>query len=123
MEADDADVFLAGTLLGLDEASGAVDADDQAAGDFGIESAAVAGLVDAEDALDPGDDFVGRRVGRLVEVDDTRGDVGLEITAMGVAANRDGREVGCTNEDWEELMGGGWGLAEGNYTFVVILEE
>ena len=44
VQADDADVLLSGTLLGLDEASGAVDADDEAAGDLGIEGTAVAGL-------------------------------------------------------------------------------
>ena len=70
MEAGDADVLLAGALLGLDEAGGAVDADDEVAGDFGVEGAAVAGLFDAEDALDPGDDLVGGRVGGLVEVED-----------------------------------------------------
>lgn len=39
METNDADVFLSGTLLGLDQASGTVDTDDQAASDLGIESA------------------------------------------------------------------------------------
>jgi hypothetical protein len=47
VEADDADVFFAGALLGLDEAGGSVDADDEAAGDFGVEGAAVARLLDA----------------------------------------------------------------------------
>ena len=56
VEARDADVLLAGALLRLDEAGGAVDADDEVAGDLGIERAAVPGLVDAEEALDPRDD-------------------------------------------------------------------
>jgi hypothetical protein len=66
MEADDADVFFTSSLLGFDEACGAIDADDEATGDFGVESAGMAGLVAAEDALDPGDDFVGGGVGGLV---------------------------------------------------------
>ena len=70
MEAGDADVLLAGALLRLDEARGAVDADDEVAGDLGVERAAVTGLLGAEDALDPGDHLVGGRVRRLVEVDD-----------------------------------------------------
>ncbi|KAK9089615.1 hypothetical protein Scep_028697 [Stephania cephalantha] len=75
VEPGDANVLLSGALLGLDEAGGAVDADDEVSGDFGVEGAAVAGLVDAEDALDPGDDFVGGGVGGLVEVEDAVFDV------------------------------------------------
>ena len=41
VEAHDADVLLAGALLRLDEAGGALDAHDQAAGDLGVESARV----------------------------------------------------------------------------------
>ena len=47
MEAEDSDVFFAGALLGFYEAGGAVDADDEAAGDFGVEGAGVAGFVAA----------------------------------------------------------------------------
>jgi hypothetical protein len=75
VEARDADVLLAGALLRLDEAGGAVDADDEVAGDLGVERAAVAGLVDAEEALDPGDDLVRGGVGGLVEVDDAVAEV------------------------------------------------
>ena len=99
METDDADVFLAGTLLGFDETGGTVDTDNQTAGDFGVEGAGVAGLVDAEDALDPGDDFVGGGIGGLVEVDHTRGDIGLEVTTVRIAADGDGCEVGGADED------------------------
>lgn len=45
VQADNANVLLSGTLLGLDEASGAVDTDDQAAGNLGVECSAVAGLL------------------------------------------------------------------------------
>ena len=44
VESDDCDVFFAGTLLGLDETGGAVETDDQTAGDFGVKGSAVAGL-------------------------------------------------------------------------------
>lgn len=44
VEADNGNVFLSGALLGLDEAGSAVNADNQAASDLGIESTAVAGL-------------------------------------------------------------------------------
>lgn len=44
VEADDADVFLPGALLRLDETSRAVDADDQASRHLGIQSATVASL-------------------------------------------------------------------------------
>lgn len=69
VESYDSNVLLSGSLLGLDQARGAVDADDQTSCDFGIESTAVASLLDAEHALHPGDDFVGRGVRGLVELD------------------------------------------------------
>ena len=47
VEADPADVFFAGALLRFHEAGGAVEADDEAAGDFGIERPAVTGLFDS----------------------------------------------------------------------------
>lgn len=67
METDDADVLLAGTLLGLDESGGAVNADNwsllgltaekgreertQAASDLGIESTRVARLLNTTDSV------------------------------------------------------------------------
>jgi hypothetical protein len=53
VETDDAHVFLSGALLRLDETGRAVDADDQAAGDFGVESSAVAGLLDSVEGSVP----------------------------------------------------------------------
>lgn len=44
VKADDGDVFLSSTLLRLNETGGAVDANNQASGDLGIEGAAVASL-------------------------------------------------------------------------------
>lgn len=46
VEADDADVFLSCALLGLDETSSAVNADNQTSRNLGIEGTAVASLLD-----------------------------------------------------------------------------
>jgi hypothetical protein len=51
-----------------------------------------------EDALHPRDNLVGRRVGGLVQVDNTRADVGLEVTLQGRSTGRDGSEVTGANE-------------------------
>jgi hypothetical protein len=45
MEADDANVLLSGTLLGLDETGGAVNADNQTSSDLGVEGSAVTSLL------------------------------------------------------------------------------
>lgn len=45
VEANDADVFLSGTLLGLDETSSTVNADNQTSSDLGIKSTTVASLL------------------------------------------------------------------------------
>jgi hypothetical protein len=47
VQANDADILLSGSLLGLDETGGAVNADNEAAGDLGVESAAVTSLLDS----------------------------------------------------------------------------
>ena len=47
MEADDYCVLFTGGLLGFNEASCFVDADDKATGDLGVKGAAVTGLLDA----------------------------------------------------------------------------
>lgn len=45
VEANDADVFFAGALLGFNEPSCAIDADDEAARDFGVKGTAVSRLL------------------------------------------------------------------------------
>jgi hypothetical protein len=45
MEADDANVLLSGTLLGLDETGGAVNADNQTSSDLGVEGSTVTSLL------------------------------------------------------------------------------
>ena len=59
-----------GTLLGLDQPGGALHAHDQTARHFGVQGAAVARLLHPQDPTDPRHHLVGRRVGRLVQVDE-----------------------------------------------------
>jgi hypothetical protein len=99
VKSDDTDVLLTGALLGLDQAGGAVNTDNQTSSDLGIESTGVTSTLATENALDPGNDFVRRGVGRLVKVDDTGRDVRLEVTLEGGCASRDGGEVTSANKD------------------------
>lgn len=71
MQSDDGHVLLTSLLLGLHQTGGPVEANDQAAGDFRVQCARMAGFFHSEDLLDPSDDFVGRGIGRLIKVDDT----------------------------------------------------
>lgn len=80
METNDADVFLSSALLGFNESSGSVDAYDKTTCDFWIEGTGVSGFLTAEDSAHPCDYFVGRRVRRFVEVDNTGLDVCLQVT-------------------------------------------
>mmetsp|Transcript_33747 Transcript_33747/g.100096 ORF Transcript_33747/g.100096 Transcript_33747/m.100096 type:complete len:511 (-) Transcript_33747:10-1542(-) len=66
----DGNVLLAGALLRLDEAGGAVEADDQAPRHLWVQRSRVPSLLCPQDAADPRHDLVRRRVGGLVEVDD-----------------------------------------------------
>ena len=66
VQAEHTDVFLAGALLRLDQPGGALYAHDQTSRHLRVERAAVAGLLDTQDALDPRDDLVGGGVGWLV---------------------------------------------------------
>lgn len=51
VQPDDADVLFSGTLLRLDETGSAVNADDETAGNLGIEGSTVARLLDSSDTL------------------------------------------------------------------------
>jgi hypothetical protein len=99
MQANNANVLLSGTLLGLDKTSGTVNADNQAAGNLWIESSGVTSLLNTEHALDPGDDFVGRWVRWLVEVDNTGGNVGLEVSLKWCASVWNWCEMSSADED------------------------
>jgi len=52
-----------------------------------------------KNALDPSDNLVRGRVGGLVEVDDTRADVLLEVALQRRAAIGNGSEVASANEN------------------------
>lgn len=136
VQADDGDVLLSGTLLRLDQTSGAVNADNQTSCNLGVEGSAVAGLLASggkkkklaksghgqrqrlkqtrtrlrrdkateridvpKNALDPGDDLVGGRVGGLVEVDDAGADVRLEVALQRRASVGNGSKVSGSNQD------------------------
>ena len=117
VQANNADVFLSSTLLGLDETGSAVNAHNQASSDLRIEGSRVTSLLDAalllasclelhcvapgcvpKHALDPRYDFVGRRVRRLVEVDDTGRDVLLQVTRKRCASLGNGSVVRRADE-------------------------
>ena len=93
VHAEDCDVLFSCTLLALDKACRSVNADNEASGDFRIERAGVARLLDAEDASDPRDHFVRRGIGGFVEVDHAARDVRFEIALQGRASVRDGCEM------------------------------
>lgn len=71
VKAKNSDVLLSCALLGLDQPCRTVDADNQATSDLGVKSTAVTGLLYPKHATNPCDDFVRRRVGGLVQVDDS----------------------------------------------------
>lgn len=71
MKSQNTHVFLSSTLLTLYKSRRAVNADNETSRDLGIESSRVTSPFDAENALEPGDDFVRGGVRRLIEVDDT----------------------------------------------------
>jgi hypothetical protein len=57
METRDGDVLLTGSLLGLDETSGTLNADNQATSDLRVEGTTVTGLLNLQDLLNPGNDL------------------------------------------------------------------
>jgi len=89
---------LASSLLRLDEPGGPVNADDEASGHLGIKGSAMACFFYPEDAPEPGNDLMGRRIGRLVEVDNARLDVGCNVALEGRAPRGDWGEVGRANQ-------------------------
>ena len=80
-------------LLGLDQARRAVDADDEAARDLGVQGPGVARLFDTENAADPRDDLVTGRVGGLVQVDDAVPDVVVQLARQRRGPGGDGDVV------------------------------
>jgi hypothetical protein len=95
---DNADVLLTSTLLGLDQTGSSVNTDNQTTGNLGIESTTVTSLLNTEDTLDPSNNFVTTGIGRFVEVDDTTGDVRLDIALQGRATSRNGSVMSATHK-------------------------
>jgi len=52
VQADDTDILFTSTLLGLDQAGGTVNADDETASDLGVKSTAVTSLVASRESID-----------------------------------------------------------------------
>mmetsp|Transcript_9193 Transcript_9193/g.18619 ORF Transcript_9193/g.18619 Transcript_9193/m.18619 type:complete len:212 (+) Transcript_9193:1278-1913(+) len=94
MKPNESDVLLSSPLLRLNQPRSPVYANNKASRNLGIERAGVPGLLDAEDALYPGDDLVGGGVGGLVEVYAAVGEVGFEGPGKGRAAGWDRGVVG-----------------------------
>lgn len=88
MQAHNGHVLLAGLLLGFHQTSGTVYANNQTASHFGVQSSGVTGFFNSENLLDPGDDFVGRRVGGLIQVDHAVLQVFGDRTVLGSGRNR-----------------------------------
>lgn len=80
VEANNSNIFLSGTLLGLDETSSAVNANNQTTRNLGVERSTVAGLLASQNTFYPSDNFVTGGVGGFVEINDTGGNVGLEVS-------------------------------------------
>lgn len=104
VQTEDCNIFLSGALLALHETGSAVNADNQASSDLGIESSRVTSALNTEHALKPCHDFVGGGVGGLVEVDDTGGDVGGKVAAERVATSGNRGEVTGTDQDCGFLL-------------------
>lgn len=114
VESNDGDILLSGTLLGLDQAGGTVDTDNQTTSDLGVKGSRVTGLLNTEDSLDPSDNFVTGGVRGLVQVDDTGANVRLEVAVHGRAAMVNGGEVTSSDEHWSRSRSasGLWTLSD-----------
>jgi len=71
MELEDTHVFFTSRLLSFNESGGVLNANNKASSNLRIEGTRMSGLLDLKDLLNPGNDFVRRRVGGLIEVDNT----------------------------------------------------
>ena len=71
MQLEDADVLLAGSLLGFDQPGSSVNAHNKTSRDFGIERSRMASLLDSQDSFDPGHHLVGARIGWFVQINAT----------------------------------------------------
>ena len=106
METSDAYILFSCSLLTFYQTSGTVDADDEIAGDLGVQGTGMTGLFDAQNTFDPGDYFVGRGVGGFVEVGYSVANILEEGAAEG------------------GVSAGNWGVVAGSdVEFIVIFQE
>ena len=116
MKPYDANIFFTRTLLGLDEPSRTVQANDQAASNLRIQSATVSGFLNPvncqylhslilrapfhvpEHAFNPRDHLMTRRIARFVEVDHTRADERFEVALERSTSDRDWCEMSGSDE-------------------------
>lgn len=103
MEADNCNILLSGTLLRLDKTSGTIQGDNETSSDLGIERSTVSSLLDAENAFDPGYDFVAGGIRGLVKVDDARADVGFDVAVQGGTADRNRSEMTGADKDYSTI--------------------
>ena len=89
------DVLFTRRLLRFDQSGSIVDADNEAAGNLGIERSWVTRLVNLEDFLDPGDNLVRWGIWRLVKVDYTVALEHVDGARSGRIAAREGSKMWC----------------------------
>jgi hypothetical protein len=97
VETNDSDVFLSRRLLGFDETRGAIQADDETSRDFGIERPGMSRLFHSQYPFDPRDDFVRRRIGGFVQINDSVGKVCGERTSQWRRSRWKWSVMGCSN--------------------------
>jgi hypothetical protein len=71
MKAENADVFLTSSLLGLDKTSSTINTNEKITSNLGIEGTTVTSLLDTENATNPGDDFMTTGIGGLIKIENT----------------------------------------------------
>ena len=116
MKAYDAYILFTSTLLGFDEPSCAIQADDQAASDLGIQSSAMSGFFDPancqclfwpfsrasfnvpEHAFEPSDDLMTGGIARFVEIDHTGANEGFEVALERSTSYRNRGEMSSSDE-------------------------
>ena len=116
MKPYNANIFFTSTLLGLDEPSRAIQANDQAASNLGIQSATVSGFLNPvncqylysltsrapfnvpQHAFHPRDHLMTGRIARFVEVDHTRADERFEVALERSTSDRNWCEMSGSDE-------------------------
>ena len=116
MKPYDADIFFTSTLLGFDEPSCAIQADDQAARDLRIKSSTMSSLLNPvndqhlcllhpqaqlkipEHALNPRDHLMTGGIAGFVEIYDTGANEGFEVSFERSTSHGNWGKVSCSDE-------------------------